>query len=190
MRQTAKIPSLSFIKRDDCVFVSFIVFFVVFVTLAVLKILVPLNKLTLDQRYSPILLPMLACLFNLFKKIKLRSAAINALASCSLFVYCFHENILLRTYVRPKFYEYVFSVNPNVYFWWVMLCAVGMFVLGYVVSLVYKFTFSKLTRRGANIVSRLILHISDGVYQKFFCKEEGENFAAEGQNASGEENVR
>ena len=94
---------------------------------------------------SPITLPMLLFLFNIFKSFKFQNKFINYLASCSLFVYLFHENILLRTYIRPKYYEYVMGINPDLYFWWIMLCAVEMFIGGMILSVIYKETLHRLT---------------------------------------------
>lgn len=148
-------------KKNFCLFV---IFFTLFLILAILKIIIPLKRLTLNQRYSPILFPMLLFLFNIFKNLKIKSKCINYLSSCSLFVYCFHENILLRTYIRPRFYEYVLSVNPNFYFGWIMICGIGMFAVGYLISLLYKFTISKITNYLSKMNASLILLGYDFVY--------------------------
>lgn len=149
----------------------FITFLIIFLILAILKTTISLNKLTLNQLYSPILFPMLLFLFNIFKNSKIKSNCINYLASCSLFVYCFHENILLRNFVRPKFYEYVLKLNPKLYFCWVILCGVGMFILGYLVSLLYKLTFSKITNYLSEKTSSIILKAIDFVYVNYQEKD-------------------
>lgn len=149
----------------------FLLFVALFIILAILKIIIPLKWLTINQRYSPVLFPMLLFLFNIFKNLKIKSKSINYLASCSLFVYCFHENILLRSIIRPKFYEYVLSINPNFYFGWVLICGIGMFILGYLISLLYKTTISKLTNYVSPKISNIILKILDFAYIKSFSKE-------------------
>lgn len=164
----------SFSENTKINFMLFTIFLIVFLILATLKVIIPLNKLTLNQRYSPILFPMLLFLFNIFKNLKLKSKFINYLASCSLFVYCFHENILLRRIIRPKFYEYVLSIYPNFYFGWVMICGIGMFILGYLVSLLYKLIVSKLTNFVSKKTSNILLKILDFTYTKSFSKEKVE----------------
>ncbi len=121
------------------------IFTVIFILLIVLKNLYQISWLFLDEWCSPILLPLLLFLFNIFNSFKFKNKTINYLASCSLFVYCIHENFLLRRIIRPKYYKYVLSISQNMYFWWIMLCAVGMFIGAYILSLLYKLTLSKLT---------------------------------------------
>lgn len=149
----------------------FIIFFCLFLALASLKLLIPLPKLTINQRYSPILLPMLLFLFNIFKNTKFKSTLINTFASCTLFIYCFHDNILLRTYIRPTFYAHAFSAYPDFYFGWIFVCGTGMFVLGGLVSLLYKFTLSKLSNYCAKRLSVVILDGIDLIYAKYFDNE-------------------
>lgn len=155
--------------------VGFVIFFVLFVGLALLKYFLSVEWLTINQLYSPILLPMVICMFNLFKNMKFKSKFINYLASCSLFVYCFHENILLQYIIRPKFYEYVLSANPNLYFCWVMICGIGMFVLGYLISLAYKISLSKATSYLSNKFSIFILFLIDKVFKRFFDKDDSQH---------------
>lgn len=126
-------------------FIIFVFTAIIFVFLAVIKKLLNLKYLFIDSWTSPLLLIMLLSLFNIFNSFKFINKKINYLASCSLFVYCFHENILLRSFLRPKYYEFVMNINPNIYFLWIMLCGIGMFVIAYLISILYKITFSKLT---------------------------------------------
>ena len=37
------------------------------------------------------------------------------------------------------------GINPDLYFWWIMLCAVGMFIGGMILSVIYKETLHRLT---------------------------------------------
>ncbi|MBD5091804.1 MAG: acyltransferase, partial [Clostridiales bacterium] len=155
--------------------VALAISFGVFLALAVVKYVVGMksdymkNVFALDGDFSPILLIALLSLFNLFKLMKLESRAINYLASCSLFVYCFHENLLLRTIIRPMFYEYVFGINPDLYFLWVIVLGVGMFLCAYLLSVVFKETVHRLTA----FVSKKICKFLTSVIEFFFKKSLG-----------------
>lgn len=160
----------NFSKNTKNNFILFVTFLILFTILAIFKVIIPLNRLNLKQLYSPILFPMLLFLFNIFKNFKIKSKCINYLASCSLYVYCFHENILLRNYIRPRFYKYVLSFSPNFFFGWVMICGIGMFILGYLVSLLYKLTISKITTYCSKKTSNIIFRVIDYAYLQSISK--------------------
>ena len=172
-------------KQDFCWskkknLIAFLISFFVFIALVVAKNLlaetIPYFGMTfrLDSLISPVLLPMLIFLFNIFNNMKFKNKAINYLASMSLFVYCFHENILLRYLIRPKFYEYVFGINGDLYFWWIVLCAVGMFVGAYILSLIYKETFHRFTSFLSKQLSKLFAIIGAFLF-KIVMKENVQN---------------
>ena len=102
----------------------------------------------LDGMCSVVFLPMLISLFNLFLSMDFSSRLINTVASCSLFIYCIHENAILRSEVRPKYYEFVFTRfgDGNALFF-ALLCAMGMFVGSLLLALIYKYTFHKITEK-------------------------------------------
>lgn len=86
------------------------------------------------------------CVFNLFRKMHFESRFINYTASATLFVYCIHENYMLRTYVRPLFYDFCVQQFPGVpLFWFGLVCGIGMFIGGYLIAIVYKESIHRLT---------------------------------------------
>lgn len=94
--------------------------------------------------FNPIITPMIMSLFNIFNNINISSTKINKLASCSLFVYCIHENILLRTYIRTKYYEYMLNIyGYNNYFSILLSCFFGMLIGSFILALLYKETLHK-----------------------------------------------
>lgn len=58
---------------------------------------------------SPFLLLSGIALFNLFRSKKFVNHTINKIASLSLLVYIIHENYLLREYVRPLIWRYIYE---------------------------------------------------------------------------------
>lgn len=107
------------------------------------------NNINLVCYYSPLMFALLFSLFNLFNGLKFHSKSINFLASLSLFFYCIHENSLIRGILRVGYYDYVLSISPN-YAVWVFLCFVIWFVGGFLLAIIYKLSFSKLT----NLISK------------------------------------
>ncbi len=86
------------------------------------------------------------CIFNLFRKLTFSSKSVNFIASATLFVYCIHENYMLGTYVRPRYYDYVLQQFPNVNgIWFAFLCGIGMFVGGYILAIMYEVTAHRFT---------------------------------------------
>lgn len=150
--------------------ICFSIFAILFIALVVLKsYFVPI--LTLEHFYSPVLLPMLIFLFNIFNGINIQSKTINNLASCSLFVYCLHENILLRSIVRPLYYTKVLSICFDAYFGWIVLCGIGMFLGAYILAILYKYTLSRLTNKLSKLFGNAINNFFDKIYSKVFDKE-------------------
>lgn len=161
----------SFYENRRLNLLLFLVFYLIFIFAIIFKNIFNINRLTLDQFYSPILLPALLCLFNLFNGLKIQSKTINYLASCSLYVYCIHENILLRTLIRPLYYQKALNICFNAYFGWIMLCAVGMFIGAYLLSILYKHTLAKITKKLSLALSKFFVHIRDKIYLLFFNNE-------------------
>ena len=155
----------------------FLITFFLFWVLAFIDKLLPVwnshldRFISIDYWFSPFLLPMLLFLFNIFKSFQFKNKFINYLASCSLFVYVIHENILLRSYIRPQYYEYVLGLNPDMYFWWIMLCAVGMFIGGMILSIIYKETFHRLTVFLSKKTAQGFYKLRDFAYKKINKEE-------------------
>ena len=84
-----------------------------FVFLAAVKYFFNLRIIILSQFYSPILFPLIFSGFNLLRTKKFYNKPVNYLASCSLYFYCIHENLLIRQYLRADFYDYFMSKKLN-----------------------------------------------------------------------------
>lgn len=162
----------SFCESTKANAIVFCVFFGAFLLCAVLKYVFGMKSayvksgIVIDGFYSPLLLPALLSLFNLFNKMKFKNRVINYFASCSLFVYCFHENPLLRSIARPAFYRYFFGLNADLYFVWVLMCSFGMFLGAYIISVVYKETLHRLMAFLSKKLSELFAKIIDFFYKK------------------------
>ncbi len=175
--------------------VWFLIFFAIFCIVGVLDRIAPVwspnfsRFVMLEYWFSPITLPMLLFLFNIFKSFQFKNKFINYLSSCSLFVYLFHENILLRTYIRPQYYQYVMGLNPDLYFWWIMLCAVSMFVGGMILSVIYKETLHRLTVYLSKKLAVGFYKLRDYIYSKIDKSNIHSQKCLEDNNLLNEENA-
>jgi hypothetical protein len=125
-----------------------------------------LQQAEISTIYSPIWLPAIICLFNMFNSLKIQNKTINTLAACSIFVYCIHENLLIREIVRPEYYSYVFTNHSSTYLLWIALCAIVLFVGAYILSILYKLTLGKLTTYLSIKCENLIYKIWNKLFKK------------------------
>ena len=142
--------------------ICFFVFLVLFVSCVLLENFIPMiyppfYKLPIFHDFAVLLLlPMLLSLFFIFKNIKFYSKTVNFLSSCSLFVYCIHENVLVRTFLRPYYYQIVLAYNFDLYFLWIMILGVVLFVASYLLAVAYHFSLHKITLFLSNKMSIII----------------------------------
>lgn len=61
----------------------------------------------LNTNANPFLIVISFALFQLFRKIKGQNRFVNYLSSLSLFIYLLHENTLVKTYLRPKVWQWI-----------------------------------------------------------------------------------
>lgn len=121
----------------------------------------------IDGMCSVVFLPMLISLFNLFLDMDFSSRLINTAASCSLFIYCIHENAILRAEIRPKYYEFVFArFGDERALFFALLCGVGMFAGALILALIYKYTIHKLTGKASVKIKEKLTALFDFLYMK------------------------
>lgn len=131
--------------------INLIVFFsgvVLFIGLMLLKEVNAYLKdnLFLFYQVSLFLGPSLFGLFNLFRKINFKSRVVNYLSSCSLFFYCFHENILFRENTRIDLVKFCIERFGTNYLLIIILGFTICFTIAvFVISILYKETAHRLT---------------------------------------------
>ena len=123
-----------------------------------------------NSAYAPILVIALLCLFNVFAEMKFENGFISYLSSCSLFVYVIHENYLLRSYTRVEYYNFMVSHygGDNLMMVWMVICALFMFVVGFILAVGYKESIHRLTGKLSSWLNNLLLKLFDSVYKKLF----------------------
>lgn len=90
---------------------------------------------------NPFIILIAFSAFHICKEWKLQSAAVNLCASVSLYIYVIHENYLVATYARPKYFAYIYEnfTYDNVVLW-AMVLAVGSYVFSLLIGLLYRIT--------------------------------------------------
>ena len=128
------------------------------------------NKMMFMQMYSPFVILPLIALFNVFVTFKFENKFISYLSQCTLFVYVIHENYLLRSITRVKYYQWAFAIyGESLTLVYMLICGLFMFVVGFVLAIIYKETLARLT----SIASRKVSILIDKVLSWLFTKSVG-----------------
>lgn len=166
---------MSFYKNVKLNFILLIVFYILYVLIYYnANCIFGLNSIHIHEfisnfnkyTFNPIVTPMIFFLLNIFNSIDINSRIVNNISSCSLFIYCIHENILLRTYCRTAYYEMMLSYfgNQN-YPYIIMSCYIFMLVGSLFLALLYKRFINPLVNNISEkidqLLKRLIIKTTD-----------------------------
>ena len=70
---------------------------------------------------------------------------LNKIASYSLLIYIIHENIILRTYVRPQLINFIYAKwGYNKLFLEIFILAIFIYACSIILSIIYTFLFKRL----------------------------------------------
>lgn len=109
---------------------------------------------------NPFLLIMVISLFNLARNVKLHSRFINEVSGLSMLIYILHENILLRTYYRPRLLLFLYGKYGYAHlFRIVFLVSAGIFLLSAVCALLYRSTLQTPVRRCSDTVLAFVCRL-------------------------------
>lgn len=88
---------------------------------------------------------------NVATNYNFKSAVINNISLCTLYIYIIHENILFRTYYRPLWWKYIyheFGYEHIVLWLWIMVF--GLFTASLLLGLIYKHSIGRVVGRIAD----------------------------------------
>ena len=115
------------------------------------------KMLHFDINGDPFLFLSVFGLFNLLRARPFVNARVNRCASLMLLVYLIHENLMLRAYIRPVVWDWVWSTyGYSMLFGWIALFTVVLFVGALVCAFLYRGTLGKLVERLEPWVERLV----------------------------------
>ena len=125
---------------------------------------VSVNLLGWASNYNPFLILIAFAAFGLARSVHFKSRVVNRISKCSLLIYIIHENILLRSYLRPYIWHCIFAQYGYAHvLLWVFAFAAVWFALALVLSIVYEESIQKITKR----MSEVLLKWIGAVYQKY-----------------------
>lgn len=103
---------------------------------------------------------MLSCLglFNLVRLRPFTSKAVNSASALMLFVYLIHENVLVRTYLRPAIWSWIYGVaGYDSLLLWVVLFSLALFAASLAAALLYESSLGKAVNRAGRPVEDLVI---------------------------------
>jgi len=112
-----------------------------------------------NNNCSPFLLLAAFSLFNIGRNIHFQNRYVNYVSGLSLLIYIIHENLLVRTYLRPYLWECIYNTFGYDYIlFWVFVLVTVIFIVSLVLSILYK-----------NTIQQFIIHIVPKLYE-MICK--------------------
>ncbi len=100
--------------------------------------------------------------FNLVRKIKFKSKFVNYISSLSLLTYIIHENLLLRSYIRPLVWNYIYtSYGYHLVLLWVLIFTVILFISSILVSALYNISLQKLIHKLSDKIFTLLSKLTN-----------------------------
>ncbi len=109
---------------------------------------------------SPMLIMATIGMFNLVRDSNFKNTMMNKLSGFSLLIYIIHENIFIRTYLRPYMWQRIYEAFGYEHILlWIFIQVVVIFVACLIICVVYRFTLQKvvswLSNRGFQLFCRI-----------------------------------
>lgn len=105
---------------------------------------------------NPFVIAMAIAFFNIARQIHFHNNAVNYLSSLTLLIYIIHENLILRAYIRPEIWNFIYqNYGYEHIFVWVFIFVAATFIFGVVIAMVYT-----------AVLKNFILTFSDFLYEK------------------------
>ncbi len=121
------------------------------------------NLLRWNVLSNPFLISAAIGAFNLARQYTFHNKFINYVSGLSLLIYIIHENILVRTHLRPAIWQYIhenFGCSNDVL--WTLAYSLVFFIISTILAAVYKSTIAKV----ANSFKDLVYNVLKTVYGK------------------------
>ena len=109
-----------------------------------------------DTNNNPFWLISSLCMLNIARNMKFKSSIVNYISGFSMLIYLIHENLLLRTYLRPYLLEYVHNVYGYEHIYLIVLVfTVVTFVASFICAIIYRNTLGRVVRAVGNSLQSL-----------------------------------
>ena len=109
---------------------------------------------------NPMLLAMAAALFNIVRNVHFSNRAVNYVSGFSLLIYILHENIIVRTYLRPYVWHYLYNQYGYGHLALLVVAySAALFTACAVLASVYKLTLERIVVKAADRLTVLLSKI-------------------------------
>lgn len=106
---------------------------------------------------------------NIFSKINKKSKIINYVSSLSMLIYIIHENILFRTIIRPRIWQYIYiNFGYNYVLGWTCIYVATLFIASMIIAIVYKLSLQRLVYKFSDWSLRFIKSVYNYFYSLIF----------------------
>lgn len=100
---------------------------------------------------NPFLLLAAISSMNLARAMKFRNSFINRVSSLSLLIYIIHENYLLRLFVRPRIFAWIYEkFGYGRILLWMLLVVAAIFIASAIMAFLYQITVERLLQKLIN----------------------------------------
>lgn len=120
----------------------------------------------LQEMTSVVFFPMIMSLLNIFRSFDFTNKFINSVSSLTLFIYCIHENFIVRKYLRPYIYRVLGEKFGGYYFYYAVCLAVALFISSLILAKIYQVTLHKLSSSLAVKFNKKLSSSFDKFYSK------------------------
>ena len=111
---------------------------------------------------------LMACIGIFFqvKKISFTNSVINRISSLSLYIYLIHDNLLIREYIRPKIWIFIYErFGYDLLFVKILIYAILLFLVSAIISFIYQ-----------NSIEKAVNKVLEKVYTKSRIRKIYDNF--------------
>lgn len=128
-----------------------------------------------NRNNNPFIIMMVLGLLNYLKNVKFSNNLISKVSQFSLLVYIIHENELLRTYYRPRAWQYVYdSFGYGHVLLWVFAIALAIYLSSVFCSFIYKNTLQKAVKWSCEVLYNTASKIFSPALNKLLETEKGQ----------------
>jgi hypothetical protein len=116
------------------------------------------------SHYNPFVIFASLAAFNLARGMTFKNKFINYISSLSLLVYVLHENIILKSYYRPFFINWLYETFGYSQVVLLMLAAALAIFVG---TTIVAFIYDKTLRRFVRKLSEVVHKVCSKIWNKF-----------------------
>jgi len=105
-------------------------------------------------------------LFDIFININFYNKLVNFLSQQTLLIYLIHENYLFRTFIKPSFYEYIYSKFDIVI--GTVLQAIIILIGSLIISIFYNLIFSRAINKLSILLNKWLCNFTKKIGVSFY----------------------